>query len=187
MPGRKLKVFQTRIGFHDIVVASASRAGALRAWGTRRDLFAQGLAEIVSDPSVIELALAQPETPLRRPAGSSDPFTVDPGRPKIAEIDPGAESNGGSGKRPKPPPDRSKLDAAEATLARVNEDYKRDLASIQAQLKALDKEELALRARRTSLGKDAMTREKEWRQRRSKAEQAVERERKAYRKDGGKS
>jgi hypothetical protein len=88
---RKLKVFQTRIGFHDYVVASPSRAAALRAWGTHRDLFAQGLADVATDPAVVEAALAHPETALKRPAGSSQPFSIDPAQPKIAEVDPDGE------------------------------------------------------------------------------------------------
>ena len=74
MPGRRLKVFQAQFGFYDTVVAAPSQAAALRAWGTRQDLFASGDARRATDEAAVAAALAHPETLLRRAVGSADPF-----------------------------------------------------------------------------------------------------------------
>jgi len=39
----KFKTFTTEQGFFELAVAVPSRAAALRAWGMKHDLFAQGL------------------------------------------------------------------------------------------------------------------------------------------------
>jgi hypothetical protein len=80
---RRLKVFQARLGFYDTVVAAASRAAALRAWGVHQNLFADGGARPADDKTAIDAALAHPETVLKRPAGSRARFEIDPaGLPK---------------------------------------------------------------------------------------------------------
>ena len=91
--GRRLKVFQAQFGFHDSVVAAPSQAAALRAWGTRQNLFAEGQARLADDPQAVKAARAHPQTPLRRVAGSNDPFELEPtslpsvpDRPKRAGI-----------------------------------------------------------------------------------------------------
>src|ERR1700748_1784461 len=86
MAGRKLKVFQAQFGFYDTVVAAPSQAPALRAWGTRQNLFASGEARPVIDPKTVEAATAQPETVLKRPVGSKDAFVADPsGLPDVPD------------------------------------------------------------------------------------------------------
>src|SRR4029079_17852375 len=70
MPPR-LKVFQAHLGFFDTVVAAPSRAAALKAWGSRQDLFRDGQARPASDPGAIAAALAKPGLVLRRPVGSN--------------------------------------------------------------------------------------------------------------------
>jgi hypothetical protein len=57
---QKLKVFRTSIGFHDAYVAAPSRKAALAAWGASTDLFARGLAEVVTEPSLTKAPLATP-------------------------------------------------------------------------------------------------------------------------------
>jgi hypothetical protein len=66
----RLKVFVTSDGLTDYVVAASSRAKALAAWGTHQDLFKTGLAHETDDAGLVKAAQAQPETVLRRPAGS---------------------------------------------------------------------------------------------------------------------
>ncbi|WP_380871747.1 hypothetical protein ACFB49_27010 [Sphingomonas sp. DBB INV C78] len=67
----KLKVYRTPIGFHDAYVAAPSQKAALAAWGSDNNLFAQGLAEEVKDPDLMEEPLASPEKVIRRSRGSS--------------------------------------------------------------------------------------------------------------------
>lgn len=54
----RIKVFRTRIGFNDYVVATSSKKLALEAWDVERDLFATGEAERTDDPKEIAAALA---------------------------------------------------------------------------------------------------------------------------------
>ena len=69
---QKLKVFRTPIGFHDAYVAAPSRKAALEAWGADSNIFAQGIAEEVTDPKLMEEPLADPGTVIRRVRGSAD-------------------------------------------------------------------------------------------------------------------
>src|SRR5215468_10575945 len=83
MPGRALKVFQAHLGFFDTVVAAPSKKAALEAWGSRQDLFHTGLAALAKDKEAISAALKHPGIVLKRLAGSREPFTVEPGLPRV--------------------------------------------------------------------------------------------------------
>ena len=50
----KLKVFRTPIGFHDAYVAAPSQKAALEAWGSDSNLFAAGVAELVTDAELMQ-------------------------------------------------------------------------------------------------------------------------------------
>src|SRR5881275_2921229 len=50
---RKLKTYQTSLGFFDEAIAAPSMKAALEAWGTKTNLFHQGVAKEVDDPEVI--------------------------------------------------------------------------------------------------------------------------------------
>ena len=54
----RIKVFKTRIGFRDLVVATSSQKAALEAWDVSQDLFKSGEAAITDDPREIKAALA---------------------------------------------------------------------------------------------------------------------------------
>jgi colicin import membrane protein len=71
---RKLKVYQTSLGFYDLAVAAPSMKAALRAWGTSENLFQQGFAKESEDNDIITAAMAQPGRVLRRPVGSTKRF-----------------------------------------------------------------------------------------------------------------
>lgn len=71
---RKLKVFQTSLGFYDQAIAVPSMKAALEAWGADSNLFHQGAARESTDPDVIAATMAKPGTVLRRPVGSNGPF-----------------------------------------------------------------------------------------------------------------
>lgn len=137
---RKLKVFKAQFGFFDSVVAAPSQAAALRAWGTHQDLFASGDAEATGETAAVEAALAHPETPLQRATGTQDKFQIQAtGSPRVG-------SNTASKTRtPKPEPDRSRLDAAEAVLRDLDRRHKREEADFQGEQDDLD-------ARRSAAG-----------------------------------
>lgn len=176
MAARKLKVFQAQFGFYDTVVAAASQAAALRAWGTRQNLFASGEAKITTDAAAVAAALERPETPLRRAVGTDDPFQLEPTNlpkvpdaPKRAPAKPTAKSK--PAPPPKPPADRSALDAAEGKLHKLDEARKR--------------EEAGLRKRQDDLDRAKSTAQSAYVENRRAATAAVVDARKAYRSAGG--
>jgi hypothetical protein len=156
---RKLKVYRARLGFFDSVVEAGSQTAALRAWGTRQNLFANGEAEVATDNVDIAAALAHPQTPLRRPVGSDGPFELEPrGLPKVpaapkAKAAATKTARASAPAAPKPrPPDRSKLDAAEQALEALDarhdaeeDDFGREAAALAARRKAAQADHLAAR------------------------------------------
>ena len=79
---RKLKVYQTSSGFFDLAIAAPSMKAAADAWGSRTNVFKQGLAKETSDPSIVAAAMAKPGLVLRRPVGSNETFRQHANLPK---------------------------------------------------------------------------------------------------------
>jgi hypothetical protein len=71
---RKLKTYQTSLGFFDLAIAAPSMKAALQAWGADSNLFHQGAAKETDDPDVLSATMAKPGVVLRRPVGSDGPF-----------------------------------------------------------------------------------------------------------------
>src|SRR4051794_36274472 len=71
---RKLKTYETSLGFFDQAIAAPSMKAALEAWGTKTNLFHQGVAKEVDDPEVVAATMRKPGVILRRPIGSNGPF-----------------------------------------------------------------------------------------------------------------
>jgi hypothetical protein len=71
---RKLKTYQTSLGFFDMAIAAPSMKAALDAWGSNSNLFHQGVAKETDDAKVVTATMAKPGVVLRRPVGSSGPF-----------------------------------------------------------------------------------------------------------------
>src|SRR5690606_30419095 len=74
---RKLKTYQTSIGFFDLAVATPSMKAALEAWGAQTNLFHQGLAKETDDPAIVAATLARPGVVLR---GGGEPAGAEPRR-----------------------------------------------------------------------------------------------------------
>jgi len=74
-PSRKLKTYQTSLGFYDEAVAAPSMKAALDAWGAKSNLFHQGVAKETDDPDIVAATMAAPGIVLRRPVGSDGAFT----------------------------------------------------------------------------------------------------------------
>ena len=55
---RKLKTYQTSIGFYDLAIAAPSMKAALEAWGAASNLFHQGVARESEDSGVIAATTA---------------------------------------------------------------------------------------------------------------------------------
>ncbi|MDB5697670.1 MAG: hypothetical protein JWN69_474, partial [Alphaproteobacteria bacterium] len=67
----KLKVFRVPIGFHDAYVAAPSQKAAIQAWGSDRDVFSRGEAEVVTDPKLTAEPLAKPGAVVKRLRGTA--------------------------------------------------------------------------------------------------------------------
>ena len=71
---RKLKTYQTSLGFFEQAIAAPSMKAALEAWGADSNLFHQGAAKESTDPDVIAATMKKPGVVLKRPVGSVGPF-----------------------------------------------------------------------------------------------------------------
>lgn len=71
---RKLKTYQTSLGFFDLAIAAPSMKAALEAWGADSNLFHQGAAKESDDPDVIAATMKRPGVVLRRAVGSDGSF-----------------------------------------------------------------------------------------------------------------
>jgi hypothetical protein len=148
---RTPKVFSWSDGFHRYTVAATSRAKALAAWETDRDLFKEGVAAEAPEGPDAKAALAAPGAVIRRAEGGLK-----------AAVD----------RLPKAKPAPKKTDAAEIKR-------KKDLAEAQAALEAAENEqrdaEADLERRRRDLDAEAGALSDSWTKRRSSLAKAVER------------
>jgi len=88
---RKLKTYQTSLGFFEQAIAAPSMKAALEAWGADSNLFHQGAAKESHDPDVIAATMAKPGVVLKRPVGSSGPFKEHAELPRDIAGDGGAK------------------------------------------------------------------------------------------------
>ena len=79
---RKLKTYQTSLGFFEQAIAAPSMKAALEAWGADSNLFHQGAAKESTDPEVIAATMRKPGAVLKRPVGSDGPFSEHAELPK---------------------------------------------------------------------------------------------------------
>ncbi|GEP12307.1 hypothetical protein [Methylobacterium gnaphalii] len=165
----QLKVFGMSVGFYDTVVAAPSQAAALRAWGTRQNLFKDGTARLVTEEKATKAALTQPGVVLRRPIGTKKPFGLDAGVPQIPDL---PRSKPAAKKAPPKPVYRKALDRAEAELSRLESRRRSEQVNFDTRRRKLEAEE----AEATSHFEEAQTR----------ARERVEHTRRAYLEAGGK-
>src|SRR5882672_2375678 len=71
---KKLKTYETSLGFFDLAIAAPSMKAALEAWGADSNLFHQGAAKQSEDPDVVAATMTEPGVMLKRPVGSNGPF-----------------------------------------------------------------------------------------------------------------
>ena len=138
---QKLKVFRTPIGFHDAYVAAPSQKAALEAWGVDGNLFAQGIAEQVTDPELMEEPLASPGKVIKRVRGSADEHfaELDRAAPKKKAAKESGKVVQLKPKKPKPKPSRDELDAAEEALEKAEKKQRKKLREIDDELQALER------------------------------------------------
>jgi len=138
----KLKVFCATSGFHDSIVAAPSRPAALKAWGARTDLFSMGVAKQVTDPQIVEKALARPGQVIRlRRSGD------DAGSP--------APKKAASRKPPARPPSRAKLAAAEKRLEELASKQAREREAVEREMETLERKRAQLDKRHAKARREA--------------------------------
>ena len=138
---QKLKVFVTPIGFHDAYVAAPSQKVALEAWGADSNIFADGIAEQVTDPKLMEEPLASPGKVIKRVRGSADEHfaELDRAAPKKKAAKESGKVVQLKPKKPKPKPSRDELDAAEEALEKAEKKQRKKLREIDDELQALER------------------------------------------------
>ena len=133
----KLKVFRMPIGFHDAYVAAPSQKAAVEAWGSEKDVFARGEAELVTDPALMEEPLASPGKIVKRLRGTAEEQIAALG---ASEPDAKAPAKTKKAAKPKPRPSRAKLEAAEEALAAAEEKQAEALRRLAEREAALARE-----------------------------------------------
>jgi colicin import membrane protein len=127
---RRLKTYQTSLGFFDLAVAAPSMKAAAEAWGSKTNDFKRGFARETNDPAIVAATMAKPGVVLRRPVGSNGAFSEHAALPKDLPIDKVKKRRTKS--RPKTEEPRARqVDnqaAREAALAFEREQKRRDIA-----------------------------------------------------------
>lgn len=132
----KLKVYRTPIGFHDAYVAAPSMKAALKAWGTTKNLFSRGAAELVTDAKLTKEPLARPGEVIKRARGSAAEHrkAAGSGRDAAGQDKAAAEPQP---VRRRPRPDRKPLEKAEQALSAARQRHESARADIDRRLDAL--------------------------------------------------
>lgn len=144
----RLKVYRTPIGFHDAYVAAASQAAALRAWGADANLFARGVAEVVTDEKLMAAPLASPGAVIKVARGpAAEHLAALPDRKPVTTAKRGTASL--PAVKPKPRPSRAKLDAAEAALTKLIETQRAARQQLERREATLRRERKTLEAAQT--------------------------------------
>jgi len=147
---RALKVFCTPIGFHDAYVAAPSQKAALKAWGSDADLFARGMASVVSDPKLMKEPLANPGKVIKRARGSAAQHLAalpKTSKSSVKQGSPGARLDTQAVKL-KPRPSRRDLDAAEMAVDHAERKYDKADEAIRVREEALRRERHELHSKR---------------------------------------
>ncbi len=168
-PKRKLKTYQTSLGFYDQAIAAPSMKAALAAWGASSNLFHQGAAKETDDPDVVAATMAKPGVVLRRPVGSDGAFSESAELPTDLGDD-DAEPGSKRKKHPKKQPRRTTRSAKRPAKAAKTSSGKSDEQAVRKAAAAFEKEE---RRREAARAKEEAARARE-RARRDKAVAAAE-------------
>jgi colicin import membrane protein len=200
---KKLKVFQTSLGFFDQAIAAPSMKAALEAWGADSNLFHQGAAKETTDPDVVAATMAKPGVVLRRPVGSSGRFTEHAALPTDLGNDKAGRKTQARAPKPKKQPpvktdDKAARKAAQeyerAERQRENDRRKEEAARAKARQRreqavakakaALDEAEAehdriadAIGAERSALEKRSRAEDARWDSQKQKLEAALRRAR----------
>jgi colicin import membrane protein len=140
---RKLKTYQTSLGFFDLAIAAPSMKAALEAWGAGSNLFHQGVARETDDPDVVAATMSKPGVIFKRPAGSSGRFA------EHSDLPTGDEANGGGERRRRPnAKKRPAAKISEKAARKATLDFEREQKRSEAKRRAERAAESKKRERR---------------------------------------
>ncbi len=144
-------------GFHDAYVAAPSQKAAVEAWRADKDVFARGVAELVTDPALTEEPLARPGEIVKRLRGTAAEQIAalgDVPEPAAAKRAKAAQTSTRAPRpakppplKPKPRPSRAALDTVEAALAEAEARQVEALRAMEERQAALHRERAALTAK----------------------------------------
>lgn len=147
-PPKRLKVYRAAAGFDDAFVASSSKKAALLAWGTTKDLFARGAAELVDPADAPKDVFDTPGKVILRSRGSLADQLKAAGPGRLPRTNGASRDNAPEKevkrvtkklrKKKKPAPSRAALEASEAELADFTLHREQDLAAIEKQISELE-------------------------------------------------
>jgi hypothetical protein len=170
---RKLKTFQTSLGFYDLAIAAPSMKAALEAWGAGSNLFHQGAAKETDNPEVVAATTSKPGVVLKRPAGSNGRFAEHADLPDLDEEASGRKKS----RRPEPKgratPKISDKDARKAAAEFEREQKRRDAERRKDEAREKKRAKRAKRVAKAQAALDAAQREHEQRSEALHAEQAA--------------
>lgn len=193
---QKLKVFRTPAGFHDAYVAAPSQKAALKAWGSDADLFARGIAEVVTDEALTREPLERPGEVIKRArgtaaehmaslprtsgkgkssAGKTDQWDDDPTHPTKRTARTSRSRRAAAKPEPSPKPKPKPKPKPRPSREKL-EQAEHTLADL---VKAQDAAEAEIRKRQRALDQERRKLEEANERERTAAERAVEREREA--------
>lgn len=156
----KLKVYRTPIGFHDAYVAAPSQKAALKAWGSDADLFARGVADVVTDPKLTAEPLGHPGQVIKRLRGSAaEQIAALPPSLKRARKKPASDAakasrpaakkpaTGKTAAKPPPRPSRAPVEAADRAMRDAEARQRSETAALAREEAELDRRHARLRRR----------------------------------------
>jgi hypothetical protein len=185
---RKLKTYQTSLGFFEQAIAAPSMKAALEAWGADSNLFHQGAAKESTDPEIVAATMKKPGVVLKRPVGSNGSFgehaelpktfgesgrknptsKASPHKVKSTSVQPDKAADKKAAQAYEREHQRRERDEAKKEAARQKERERRQQAVDKAQA-ALDQAEQehveradALRAELEAIEKKIRTEDSEW-------------------------
>lgn len=140
MPDKRItsrtKVYITRIGVRDWLIAADSQKAALKAWDVNRNLFATGEARITNDATHVALAMKTPGLPVAAPGRIQVPDETG----KVSNVVRLSTARPTPVVPAKPKADTSKLEAVERELHEHDRSSARERAEIERRKRALEAE-----------------------------------------------
>ena len=147
---KKLKTYETSLGFFDLAIAAPSMKAALEAWGADSNLFHQGAAKQSEDPDVVAATMAKPGVMLKRPVGSNGPFKEHAELPTNlgdAAARPSKAARKPAGRKPKTSSRLADKAAEQKAAVAYEREHAERAGAIQAEADAIEKRAQAENAR----------------------------------------